>query len=76
MDALDPADEVPDRHRLRGLLHELRWRRQGREEERISAVRALDRYLRSLEALGREDPVKVKDTRRRLQRLAQGAKED
>jgi len=70
-DALDPLDRFPQRHHARGLLDELRWRREGDEVWRRAARNAYERFLRAMDAAGREaDPV-VAQVRRALERLGE-----
>ena len=68
-DALDPHERFPDRHRVRGLLNELRWRRESRADARVAALRAYERYVRAMEAAGREAEEAVTTARRRMEKL-------
>jgi tetratricopeptide (TPR) repeat protein len=72
-DALDRPGRLADRHRFRGLLNELLFKRNGSPEARIAAVRAFDRYIDAREAEGAADTPEVEDVRRRRAALeAQG----
>ncbi len=69
LDQIDVRDRFPLRHRVRGQLNELRWRREGRDYARLAAVRAYERFLHSMEAAGRETEPDALEVRRRLKEL-------
>ena len=68
-DVLDPHERFADRHRVRGLLNDLRWRRESRDDARVAAIRAYDRYVRAMDALGRGAEEAVQTARGRMEKL-------
>ncbi len=77
LDTLDHDQRLYERHRLRGLLNDLLFRRSGREPVREAALRAYRRYLGAAEvAASAADAENVDTVRARLASLERVAKDD
>ncbi|MFV1958709.1 MAG: tetratricopeptide repeat protein, partial [Planctomycetota bacterium] len=71
LDSLDPADVFYERHRFRGLMNEVLYRRYGGDAARLSAIKAYERYLGATQAAGgaKKDEALVRFVRGRLASL-------
>ncbi len=74
LDSLDPLDRFPERHLYRGLLNEYLFRRDGQEDARRAALKALRRYVALRQGKAAPDDESLATARARLADLEQAGR--